>query len=205
MGEPGSAEVHTWLRSLEKEAGQSGIRVLLGGEAKSRQEVIDAVRRCIAPHAGFYRHYQYAGIVCGFPFGVDPGEGGSYEPAHHRGLVRRPGDRVSERVGWFIAGEIAVMVPVFVFGLVFGVSMDYGVFLLSRMTEAFRETGQVDAAIQEGLASTGKLITAAAAILIAVTLPFAFGEVEGVRQLGAASLLPYGLTLRCCGCLWCRP
>jgi RND superfamily putative drug exporter len=62
--------------------------------------------------------------------------------------------------------------------------MDYGVFLLSRMSEAYEESGRAEHAIRHGLAATGKLITSAAAILIAVTLPFAFGEVQGVRQLG---------------------
>ncbi|WP_258168161.1 MMPL family transporter [Paenibacillus sp. AR247] len=90
------------------------------------------------------------------------------------------------------SGSIAVMIPVFIFGLVFGVSMDYGVFLLSRMTEVYHRTGNADKAIAAGLSSTGKVITSAAAIMIAVTLPFIAGDVEGVRQLGfgiAAAIL----------------
>lgn len=185
MGEPGSAEVHTWLRSLEKEAGQSGIRVLLGGEAKSRQEVIDAVAGALPRMLTFIVITNMLVLFAAFRSVLIPVKAvvmNLLTIAASFGvlvIVFQSGLAGSS------PGEIAVMVPVFVFGLVFGVSMDYGVFLLSRMSEAFRETGQVDAAIQEGLASTGKLITAAAAILIAVTLPFAFGEVEGVRQLGA--------------------
>jgi putative drug exporter of the RND superfamily len=79
---------------------------------------------------------------------------------------------------------IAVMIPVFVFGLAFGVSMDYGVFLLSRISEIYRRIGDNDRAVQEGLARTGTIITSAAAILISVTFPFVWGGVAGVRQLG---------------------
>ena len=79
---------------------------------------------------------------------------------------------------------IAIMIPVFVFGLVFGISMDYGVFLLSRIAESYRQTGDNDLAVHVGLSSSSRMITSAAAILIAVTLPFAAGEVVGVKQLG---------------------
>ncbi|MEC0127384.1 MMPL family transporter [Paenibacillus pabuli] len=79
---------------------------------------------------------------------------------------------------------VAIMIPVFIAGLVFGISMDYGVFMLSRIQEVYRRTGDSDKAVQQGLASTGRLITSAAGILLAVTVPFAFAEVEGVRQLG---------------------
>ena len=48
----------------------------------------------------------------------------------------------------------------------------------------YRRTGDSDVAVQQGLASTGRLVTSAAAILLAVTVPFAFAEVAGVRQLG---------------------
>ncbi|MFS0856571.1 MMPL family transporter [Paenibacillus taichungensis] len=79
---------------------------------------------------------------------------------------------------------IAIMIPVFIAGLVFGISMDYGVFMLTRIQEVYRRTGDSDLAVQQGLASTGRLITSAAAILLAVTIPFAFADVAGVKQLG---------------------
>lgn len=80
--------------------------------------------------------------------------------------------------------DIAIMIPVFIFGLTFGISMDYGVFLLSRIYERYRETADNVEAIREGLAASGKIITSAAAIMIAVTVPFAYADVIGVKQLG---------------------
>ncbi|MGO4548765.1 efflux RND transporter permease subunit [Paenibacillus sp. 2TAB23] len=80
--------------------------------------------------------------------------------------------------------SIAIMIPVFIFGLVFGISMDYGVFLVSRIREEYERTGNNEQAVRVGLASVSGVIASAAAIMIAVTLPFALGEVAGVKQLG---------------------
>jgi putative drug exporter of the RND superfamily len=63
-------------------------------------------------------------------------------------------------------------IPVIVFAVLFGLSMDYEVFLISRMREAWTRTGDNTRAVQEGLAGTGRVITAAAAIMIAVFAAF---------------------------------
>src|SRR3989440_10802385 len=56
--------------------------------------------------------------------------------------------------------------PVMLFAFLFGLSMDYEVFMLSRMREAYDETGSTNKAIELGLARTGKLVTSAALILM---------------------------------------
>jgi RND superfamily putative drug exporter len=69
---------------------------------------------------------------------------------------------------WNIAasGSITAWIPVMIFAFLFGLSMDYEVFMLSRMREAYDETGSTDKAIELGLARTGKLVTSAALILM---------------------------------------
>lgn len=183
-GKPGSAEVHQWLRDAEQKASRSGVRIWLGGEAKSIQEVKDAVAHSLPNMLGFIAISNLLVLLMAFRSFLIPLKAFMMNMlsilASFGVLVL-----VFQTGGTGLPPEnIAIMVPVFVFGLVFGVSMDYGVFLLSRMSEAFEETGDADEAIRRGMAATGKLITSAAAILIAVTLPFAFGEVVGVRQLG---------------------
>ncbi len=79
---------------------------------------------------------------------------------------------------------IAVIIPVFLFSVVFGLSMDYEVFLISRIQEVYLETGDNDYATLKGLTSTSKIITSAAAIIIAVTGAFAFTEILPVKQVG---------------------
>jgi RND superfamily putative drug exporter len=63
-------------------------------------------------------------------------------------------------------GAITAYVPLMIFAFLFGLSMDYEVFMLSRMREAYDETGSTDKAIELGLARTGKLITSGALILM---------------------------------------
>jgi RND superfamily putative drug exporter len=79
---------------------------------------------------------------------------------------------------------IFVAVPVLVFAVVFGLSMDYEVFLLSRMKEAFDRTGRNDEAVLEGLSATASVITSAALIMILVFGVFAFGRVLVMQFLG---------------------
>lgn len=81
-------------------------------------------------------------------------------------------------------GTIALIIPVIVFSLVFGLSMDYEVFLISRMQESYLETGDNDHSTVEGLASTSKVITSAALIMIVLTGAFAFTDVMPVKQIG---------------------
>lgn len=80
--------------------------------------------------------------------------------------------------------DIALILPVFVFSLVFGLSMDYEVFLISRIQEFYLNTGDNSIATVSGLIYTSKIITSAAAIMIVVTGAFAFTGVMPIKQLG---------------------
>jgi putative drug exporter of the RND superfamily len=79
---------------------------------------------------------------------------------------------------------IYVVVPVMVFAIVFGLSMDYEVFLLSRIKEAFDRTGRNKEATMEGLSATASVITSAALVMILVFGAFAFARVLMVQFLG---------------------
>jgi RND superfamily putative drug exporter len=70
------------------------------------------------------------------------------------------------------------------FAIVFGLSMDYEVFLLSRVREEYDRTGDNGLAVADGLASTGRVITAAAAIMICVFGAFVLGEGRDLKLLG---------------------
>ena len=79
---------------------------------------------------------------------------------------------------------IFVAVPVLVFAVVFGLSMDYEVFLLSRIKEAFDRTGRNTEATMEGLSATASVITSAALIMILVFGIFAFARVLPMQLMG---------------------
>jgi RND superfamily putative drug exporter len=79
---------------------------------------------------------------------------------------------------------IWAVVPILVFATVFGLSMDYEVFLLARVKEVFDKTGRNDHATMEGLSGTASTITYAAAIMICVFGVFAFSRVLAVQLIG---------------------
>jgi putative drug exporter of the RND superfamily len=79
---------------------------------------------------------------------------------------------------------IYLIIPVFIFCLVFGLSMDYEVFLISRIQEYYEETKDNDYATLMGLTATSKIITSAALIMIVITGAFAFTDIIPVKQMG---------------------
>jgi RND superfamily putative drug exporter len=79
---------------------------------------------------------------------------------------------------------VTTWVPVFLFVILFGLSMDYEVFLLSRIREFYDATGDNAASVARGLASTARVITAAAAIMVVVFLAVVLGANVSVKQLG---------------------
>lgn len=82
------------------------------------------------------------------------------------------------------AGTIVLIIPVLVFCLVFGLSMDYEVFLISRIQEEYLKGATNTKATVDGLVSTSKIITSAALIMIVITGAFAFTDVMPVKQIG---------------------
>jgi RND superfamily putative drug exporter len=103
----------------------------------------------------------YGAMVAVFRFGVGESWLGTY--------------RVDQIEGW---------VPVFVFAMLFGLSMDYEVFIVARMREA-RDTGlSWDAAIESGLANTGGVVSAAALIMVGALSGLVLGHIAGLQELG---------------------
>jgi putative drug exporter of the RND superfamily len=90
----------------------------------------------------------------------------------------------NELLGLQRAENIAAWVPLFLFSVLFGLSMDYQVFLLSRIRERYRRTGDSDEAVAYGVSSTARLITGAALIIIAVFWGFAMGDLIMFQQMG---------------------
>jgi RND superfamily putative drug exporter len=81
-------------------------------------------------------------------------------------------------------GGIDPTIPLVMFAVVFGLSMDYEVFLLSRIQEEYRRTRDNQASVIEGLARTGRVISSAALILFVVIGAFAAGDLVYVKELG---------------------
>jgi RND superfamily putative drug exporter len=183
-GEPSSKKVKSWLRFWEQEGESSNLHFRLGGEAKYQQEVFDDIFQNIKFVLLFILISNYVVLFIAFRSVLIP----------LKTIVMNLlslGASFGILVWIFEQGHfgmepnsIAIMIPVFIFGLVFGISMDYGVFLVSRIFEVYQQTRDNGRAVLVGLSSISRIINPAATIMIAVTVPFAFGEVVGVKQLG---------------------
>ena len=90
----------------------------------------------------------------------------------------------ADLIGIGAAGPIDPFIPMMLFAIVFGLSMDYEVFLLSRMKEEFDRTGDNATAVADGLAATARVITAAALIMVAVFGSFVAGDDRTVKLFG---------------------
>jgi RND superfamily putative drug exporter len=97
-------------------------------------------------------------------------------------------------------GAITMWVPVMVFAFLFGLSMDYEVFILARMRESFDRTGDTKAAVIEGIGRTGRLVTSAALILVLSFLAMSTGPQTDIKILATglgAGILVDATLIRC--------
>jgi RND superfamily putative drug exporter len=97
-------------------------------------------------------------------------------------------------------GPIESFIPVMLFAIVFGLSMDYEVFLVSRIHERWAHTRDNARSVAEGLALTGRVVTAAAAIMVCVFLSFMLGEDRVIKEFGlslASAVFLDALVVRC--------
>ena len=98
------------------------------------------------------------------------------------------------------SGPIESFVPVMTFAIVFGLSMDYEMFLMSRVREEWLRTGDASLAVRNGVATTGRVITAAALIMIVVFTTFALTPERVIKEFGlglAMAVLLDALVIRC--------
>jgi putative drug exporter of the RND superfamily len=105
-----------------------------------------------------------------------------------------------DRIAGISSGPVESFIPVMLFAIVFGLSMDYEVFLISRIHEQWRRTGSSGAAVSQGLALTGRVITAAAAIMVCVFLSFFLGEERIIEEFGlslATAVFVDAVVVRC--------
>ncbi|MGD6802841.1 MMPL family transporter [Rossellomorea vietnamensis] len=155
-----------------------------GGEVKFNQEIFDEIYDKAALSIGIILISTYIILMIAFQSVIIPLKAILMNVI---GLTSTFGILV-----WLFQGghfglqpsDIALVLPVLVFSLVFGLSMDYEVFLISRIHEIYLQTGDNTHATIEGLTSTSKIITSAALIMMVITGAFAFTGVMPVKQIG---------------------
>ena len=91
---------------------------------------------------------------------------------------------IAQHLGFTQVDAIEAWLPLFLFSILFGLSMDYQVFLLSRIREEYDKSGDNSEAVAFGLRTTGGIITGAAIIMVAVFAGFASGRLTSLQQMG---------------------
>jgi RND superfamily putative drug exporter len=97
-------------------------------------------------------------------------------------------------------GPVEPWLPVLMFAVVFGLSMDYEVFLISRVREEWVRHRDATRAVADGIAYTGRVISAAAAIMVCVFLSFVVGDERSLKEFGfglAAAVFLDAIVVRC--------
>jgi RND superfamily putative drug exporter len=99
------------------------------------------------------------------------------------------GGFLSGLLGFEPLGFVEATLPIIMFCLLFGLSMDYEVFLLSRMKEVYDATGDNDRSVVVGLARSGQVITSAAMIVVVVSLAFVSADIVLIKALGLGTAI----------------
>ena len=183
LGAEGSSDIaQDWVRDWSKNNGD--MTLLIGGEPKFNQEIFDEIWDKIGIVLSVIMISTFFILMIAFKSILIPIKAILMNII---GLSATFGILVYIfQYGHFgiHPGTIALIIPVIVFSLVFGLSMDYEVFLISRMQEEYANSFDNDLATVEGLATTSKVITSAALIMIVLTGAFAFTDVMPVKQIG---------------------
>jgi RND superfamily putative drug exporter len=101
-----------------------------------------------------------------------------FQEGHLKGLL-----------GFETSGTIGAWEPIIMFAILFGLSMDYEVLLLSRIRERYLATGDNTRAVAEGIGITGGMITGAALIMVAVFAAFGMSSITSIKALGVTMSL----------------
>lgn len=182
-----SGEKQDWVRTWAEE--DFPAKVYLGGTAKFEQEIFDEIYEKTPQGLALILISTFMILMVAFRSVLIPVKAilmNVLSLCATFGIVVwifQEGHLISDPV------SIALILPVFVFSLVFGLSMDYEVFLISRIHEYYQDTQNNDYATLTGLISTSKIISSAAAIMIVITGAFAFTGVMPVKQLGVGIAL----------------
>lgn len=173
-----------WVRNMEKE--KLPMDFTLGGQAKYNQEIFDEIFQQAPKGLMMILFTTYIILFIAFRSVIIPLKAivmNMFSLGAAFGIVV-----------WMFQGghfgieesNIALMIPVMAFAVVFGLSMDYEVFLISRIQEEYKKTKNNHLATLDGLTNTSKIISSAAAIMIVVTGAFAFTDIVPVKQIGIA-------------------
>ncbi len=188
---PRALEAVRHLRSVEIPRAFRGtdVRVLVGGDTADNVDFIDAMNAWLPIVFAFVLGLSFALVTLVFRSLVVAATSIvlnllSVGAAYGLVILVFLHGIGSGLLGFQRVDAIEAWVPLFLFSVLFGLSMDYQVFLLSRIKERYDQTGSTTGAVTHAVASTARLITGAALIIVAVFSGFAMGDLVMFQQMG---------------------
>ncbi len=186
---PGNEHERATQVAALREAAAPAFAVSIGGMPKVAQEVDEALRAGAVPAAAIVVSVTLVVLTLAFGAIVVAVKAVIMNVlslmASFGALVWIFQDgRLQGLLGYHATGSIDPLILLVMFAIVFGLSMDYELFLLSRIREDYGESGDAKQSVARGLAATGRLITMAGAMLIVVLLGFGTANILFVKELG---------------------
>jgi len=186
---PGSQAARELADRLQRLPVPPGWELLVGGQSAGERDFINKLYGDFPKAVGFVLALMYLVLLVTFRSAVLPLKAVVMNTLSILGaygalvLIFQDG-RLASLLNYTPTGWVDAIVPVLMFCTLFGLSMDYEVFLLSRIREEYLATGDNNGAVAAGLERTGRIVTSAAFILIIVALSFSLGGLLTIKKMG---------------------
>ncbi|MGH2448009.1 MAG: MMPL family transporter [Chloroflexota bacterium] len=187
--DPSSAAAEDYVRSLRNAPPIPGYQVLIGGQTAGQMDFDSSLYSRFPLVILFVIATIYLILLIAFRSLLLPLKAvlmNLFSIAAAYGVITFSfqDGRLASLLGFTPVGNIDSIVPVFLFSVLFGISTDYEVFLLTRVQEEYQLSGDNTFSVAQGLAATGRIITSAALIMIVVFGAFSFARLVVIKELG---------------------
>ena len=191
---PSSQEAKALVREVRRIPVGEGLRSYTGGGAAELMDVVDDLYTVFPRALLLILVTTYLALLAQFRTPVLPAkavlmDGLSILASYGALVIIFQDGHLSGLLGFRSEGVVDATVPIVMFCVLFGLSMDYEVFMLSRVKEEYDATGDNARAVAQGLEHTGGIITSAALIIVIVAGSFAFTDIIVIKALGVGMAL----------------
>ncbi len=188
MTNASGANLEEVVRDIRAETG-TGIGITVGGDAAASVDTVDGINAGLLPAALFVLVGSYLILLLTFGSVLLPLKAIfstllSISAALGAVVLVFQFGNFESLFGFAASGEIISTTPILIFCILFGLSMDYEVLMLSRIQEEYRRTGDAAASVATGLARSGRVITGAAAIMVVVFGGFMLADIVILKSMG---------------------
>ena len=191
---PNSAETKELVKEMRAAGGQGDLELSLTGVTASQEDAISVMYRDF-PRAVVYvmvtiyvaLFFLFRSVV--LPLKAIAMNAVSIFASYGAVVLIFQQGYLQGLLGFQSEGFVQATVPILLFSIIFGLSMDYEVFLLSRVKEIYDKTGDNTSSVAQGLEATGRVITSAALILVLVAAAFSTSDIIIVKALGLGTAI----------------